>query len=404
MMRWLVLIVALVACSPRGEITMMPGAEGTGPTRSVFVATSRGVDDRGRFDGRRSETVRFAHYDVLVPPGHDMGSIIWPRRGRAPDPETDFLTVSEVRYTSALSFRGDLRRALMRGTQGERRAAGGREAVIFVHGFNNTFAEGLYRIAQLSQDLEMPGVTVHYSWPSAGRPLAYVQDRDSALFARDGLETLIREVAAAGAERIFLVAHSMGATLTMEALRQIALRGDGGVQRRVGGVLLISPDIDVDVFRLQAREIGTLPQPFVIFGSKRDRALNLSARITGQPERLGNLTDISRLADLTVTYLDTAAYSQGDGHFNLGNSPALLSLIGRISDVNAAFDADRTGRTGLLPGVVLTVQNATEIILSPVTVIADELAEGNARPRCPPRPRLRPPGGRPLPWKIARRA
>ena len=104
---------------------------------------------------------------------------------------------------------------------------GDRDAVIYVHGFNNTFSEGLYRIAQLSKDLDMPGVTAHYSWPSAGNPLGYVADRDSSLFARDGLERLMQEVVASGAERIVLVAHSMGSALTMEALRQIATGNRG---------------------------------------------------------------------------------------------------------------------------------------------------------------------------------
>jgi hypothetical protein len=43
----------------------------------------------------------------------------------------------------------------------------------------------------------------------------------------------------------------------------------------------------------------------------------------------------------------------------------------RIIQVNTALDADRAGRTGLLPGVVLTAQNATQIILSPVTAISN---------------------------------
>jgi esterase/lipase superfamily enzyme len=293
-----------------------------------------------------------------------MGEITWPKKGQKPNALTDFVAVGEVIYPGDAPFRSALSQAMAR----DRRD--GREAVIFVHGFNNTFSEGLYRIAQLSNDLDMPGVTVHYSWPSAGKPLGYVEDRDSALFARDGLEQLINEVSQAGADRIVLVAHSMGAMLTVEAIRQIAIRGDRRLMGKLSGVILISPDIDVDVFRTQAHAIGTLPDPFVIFGSNRDRVLDLSARITGQPDRLGNMTDVSKVADLKVTYLDTAAFAEGAGHFTVATSPALLNLLSRIAEVDAAFDADRTGRTGLLPGVVLTVRSATRIILSPVAEIA----------------------------------
>ena len=31
-------------------------------------------------------------------------------------------------------------------------------------------------------------MAVHYAWPSAAEPLGYVYDRDSAIFARDGLD------------------------------------------------------------------------------------------------------------------------------------------------------------------------------------------------------------------------
>jgi MFS family permease len=135
----------------------------------------------------------------------------------------------------------------------------------------------------------------------------------------------------------------------------------------IGGVILISPDIDVDVFHEEARAIGTLPQPFVIFGSDHDRFLRLSAALTGQSERLGSLSDVSRLADLKVTFFDVRAFAKGAGHFVVGESPALISLLNRITDIQGAFEADRRARLGLLPGLVLSVQNATQIILRPLT-------------------------------------
>lgn len=368
MLRFIVLIFVLASCTPRGVITLAPEAASVGSVQSIFVGTSRALDpETGRYGRGRSEVTHFARYDISVPPDRVPGDIKWPPRHQKPDPRTDFLTTAEVLLPTEAAFRADLAGEI------RQEARGSRDAVIFVHGFNHTFSEGLYRIAQLSHDLEMPGATVHYSWPSSGNPLGYVHDRDSALFARDGLETLIREVSAAGAERIFLVAHSMGAGLAMEALRQIAIRGDIRLKAKIAGVILISPDLDVDVFRMQAKSIGELPQPFLIFGSDRDFLLNLSAKLTGEPERLGNLSDVSRVADLKVTFLDVAAYTEGAGHFALGDSPALLSLMNRISDVDAAFAADRRGRTGLLPGVVLTVQNATQIVLSPVTVFSNTL-------------------------------
>jgi esterase/lipase superfamily enzyme len=365
LVKLLLLVLCLASCAQRGQITLDSNATTVGAVQTVFVGTTRMIDpETGRYGTGRSEEMHFARYDISIPPERDLGQIKYPRKGAKPNPQTDFLTTSERVLTTKADFRTDIAQAALKGPRG------GREAVIFVHGFNTNFTEGLYRIAQLSHDLKLPGATVHYSWPSAANPLGYVRDRDSALFARDGLETLIKQVDDAGADRILLVAHSMGALLTMETMRQIAIRGDQRLLHKIAGVILISPDLDVDVFRAQAHDIGVLPQPFLIFGSHRDTLLNLSAVITGEPDRLGNLKDLSRVADLKVTYLDAAAIDGGAGHFAFGNSPILLSLLGRIGEVDAAFQSDTRGRVGLLPGVILTVQNATQIVLAPVSAIA----------------------------------
>lgn len=350
-------LLALPTCTPRGQITLLPQAALVGAVQPIFVGTTRATDPDGSFGTHRSEALQFARVDISIPPNHKAGEINWPPRHGKADPAKHFLTTAQTLYPQAAGFKQALRAKL---------AASGGEAVIFVHGFNNNYAEGLYRLAQFSKDLELPGAVISYSWPSAANPLGYVYDRDSALFARDGLETLMNEVADAGATNILLVAHSMGAGITVEALRQASIRGGGKAMQRLAGVILISPDIDVDVFRAQAHAIGQLPQPFIIFGSDRDRVLKFSAQLTGQAERLGSLSDVSQLSGLDVQFLDVSEFSSGTGHFTAGDSPALLRLLGRIADIDTAFEGDRAKRVGLLPGVVLTVQNATQIILRPI--------------------------------------
>ena len=41
------------------------------------------------------------------------------------------------------------------------------------------------------------------------------------------------------------------------------------------------------------------------------------------------------------------------------------------ADPDAAFRAEAASRVGLLPGVVLTVRNATAVVLSPVEAVVD---------------------------------
>ena len=46
-------------------------------------------------------------------------------------------------------------------------------------------------------------------------------------------------------------------------------------------------------------------------------------------------------------------------------------LLRGVNDVNRAYGSEQTGRVGLLPGVVLTVQSATQIVLSPISAVAN---------------------------------
>jgi len=349
----------LTACAPRAQLVMAPGAVTRNPVETVFVGTTRVFRTLLKYSDERSEQMSWLRYDIAVPPERKPGEISWPT-GQA-NPETDFLVTRADVLEGAASFRGAVGQAL------KARPAGRREAIIYVHGFNNNFADGVLRITQLSHDFRMTGVAVHYSWPSAGHPLAYAYDRDSVLFARDGLEQLITQVRAAGADRVLLVGHSVGGQLIMEVLRTMAVAHPGSVDDAIDGVILISPDMDIDVFRSQAKRIGELPQPFGIFVSKRDKVLRLSAQLTGRHDRLGNVSSLNEIADLDVTIIDVSEFSSGAGHFTAGSAPGVIQIFSQAAAFEAAFQGDPAGQPGLLPGTVLTVQNVTGIILSPIT-------------------------------------
>lgn len=362
-MRFLVtLAIALVAaCTPRGAMVLVEGVDGSAGVRQVYFATTRTPDETGfdAYGSGRQESSSYGRFDISVPPDHTTGDITYP--GPDPDPTTDFVATDRFTYATARAFQSALQQDL--------RARPDRSVVVFVHGYNSTFGEGMIRLAQLSHDFDVPGIGIHYSWPSLGNPLGYSYDHDSVLFARDGLQRLLEQIADAGAREVVLVGHSIGTLLVMETLRQIEIENRGAASRIVDGVILISPDVDIDVFRSQVSRIETLPDPFVIFHSRRDRALALSARLTGQDERLGNISDVGRVADLDVTLFDVSQFGQGLNHFPVGDSPALLAVLGSVRGLGSAFEGDLSGRTGLLPGTVLTLQNATQIILSPGTVL-----------------------------------
>lgn len=345
--------ILLSACTPRAEMVYDRSAAGIGQVEPIFYGTNRTTDGTGR-----DEQVHYGRIDVAVPPERAPGTITFPKRGERPDPLRHFLVTQQLSYNNSRSFQAQVNQAI------RHQPAGARAAILFVHGYNNTFAEGLYRFAQVSHDLKMPGVDVHFSWPSRGQPLAYAADRDSVLFSRDGLEETIRALTRSEARDVIIIGHSMGSELVMESLRQIALKGDRSTLNRIEAVVLMSPDLDVDVFRMQAKAIGELPDPFLIFTSSQDKALRLSARLAAEPVRLGSLGDPRRVSDLKVTLIDVGAFNTGDGHFNAATSPALMSILSQVGSISTAFSADG-GQVGLFTGAALTVERAAQIVLVP---------------------------------------
>jgi esterase/lipase superfamily enzyme len=361
-MRHLLFLVLtfLAACAVREQVDFVEGPAAGTLWRPVLVATTRAPDPNQAVPGwGRSFDVAYGRYTVSIPSGRDLGEIPRPRDRRPAEAEHHFM-LADSQLLSASAFQNAVRANLAQQPPNER------EAVIFVHGFNTAFIEGVYRTAQLANDLQIPGVMMHYSWPSLGAPLAYAHDRDSALFARDGLIEMLQQVRAAGPRRIILMAHSMGSHLVMETLRQLAITNDPAMAS-IGGVFLISPDVDVQLFRQQVESIGTLPEPFVIITSQRDRVLTLSARLTGQTSRLGNIPDATPVEGLDVTLIDVSAFGQGAGHFTVGSSPALIGLLDQMQAVNSALSDEAAGSLPLLPATILTLQNTTQVILRPLT-------------------------------------
>ena len=312
----LVLVTVAAGCAPR-DAAMRAAPDPSGRIQPIYVATTRNTDQFGStFGEARNDKPSYFRADISVPPSHEVGQIEWP--DETPDARTDFVVTETNVYPDV--------RAMTRSLQ---RASTGQETLVFVHGFNNTLSDAMYRLAQIRADFEDGNAALLFSWPSAADPRGYVYDRDSVLFARDDLEQVLNALVATPGEQIVLLAHSMGAHLVMEVLRQAALRGNRRLLNRINAVVLMSPDIDPDLFRRQAAAIGDLPQPFLIFTSREDRALGFAALLSGRKPRLGVIQSASDVADLDVQVVDFSELSDGKGlnHTVPVTSPAAISLL-----------------------------------------------------------------------------
>jgi esterase/lipase superfamily enzyme len=239
-----------------------------------------------------------------------------------PDPREDFV-IGQARYlTGESSFVGSINASLAE------RPWKDRDILLFVHGFNTDMTAAIMRMAQFVEDSGYTGVPLLFSWASSGKALEYVYDMNSVFHARDGLVStaiLLEQTNAAGYD---VVAHSMGNLLTMEAIRQFSLTERFNETGRLRSIILASPDIDIDLFRVQVASVRPDQRNFIVLISDDDDALAISRRLAGGVPRVGD-ADAATLAELGVDVIDLSEIQDGGLHHSkFADSPQVVQLIG----------------------------------------------------------------------------
>jgi esterase/lipase superfamily enzyme len=381
-------VVALVAVAllavgcggrPRGVLEPV-AATAVGTSRvDMVVATTRsgeGVSRAEMFSGERG-ILSFADITVSIPPDatRKVGEVQWPTQLPG-DPARDFVTIradlidreQAVAIVDAVAAKAKPRRVL-----------------VFVHGFNNRFEDAVYRFAQIVHDSRVEAAPVLFTWPSRGQIFAYGYDRESSNFSRDALEAVLAAlVRNKQVDEIAILAHSMGNWVTLEALRQMAIR-QGHIPAKINTVMLAAPDVDVDVFRTQIEAIGKPRPDFTVFVSRDDKALAVSRRVWGSTARLGEIDPTAepyrtQLEGQGITVVDLTEVRSGDAlnHGKFAESPEVVQLIGsRIAGQDLVETrmgiGDHIGQ--ITTGAATAVGSAAGLVLTAPIAIFD----GNTR-------------------------
>lgn len=260
---------------------------------TVLVATTRNQEPANVYFGSKRGEVTTAARAVLYPPSTSLLASINPVT-------TKTWTIAGVQKVA-----GDKPPQVLAG------AAEGRDVLLYVHGFNETFETSLTSFAGMVSKLQFSGAPVLFSWPSAGSVLDYAYDRESAMWSRDALEETLTALAAnPKVGRIHIIAHSMGGLALLEALRSISDRTSGLLADRFGAVILANPDVDIDLFKRQMARLPYLAAKTTVIISGRDRALELSARIAGGVARVG-AADRSALVASGAQVVDATEFGSG---------------------------------------------------------------------------------------------
>jgi esterase/lipase superfamily enzyme len=205
------------------------------------------------------------------------------------------------------------------------------QALVFVHGFNTSFDNALYRTAQIAYDIEFDGATFLYSWPSGGAVASYTYDRESAQasepYLRQFLEMVVKET---GAKSISIIAHSMGNQPLMDVLRDMKSSAPAGVV--ISQVILAAPDVDADNFTNLAQSIKGFAKGMTLYASSNDRALLVSRNFWGN-YRAG---DVPAAGPLVLAGIDTIDVTDAStdafaiNHSGYAQNNKLLQDIGKL--------------------------------------------------------------------------
>lgn len=242
-----------------------------------------------------------------------------------------------------------------------------KEAVVFIHGFNNSFDEAVLRLAQAWHFTGRQGVPIVFTWPagSPGLLSGYQHDRESGEYANLHLKMLLVALARdPQIERIHIIAHSRGTDVAITAVRELHAEIRGGlgasfvcsslgipspggqplgsafkpplsyIPLKLETLVLAAPDLDIEVFsqRYIGENVLLAAKKTVIYYSENDSALGISDWLFNSSSRVGNFkrSDMNQQAialteSLTNLELINCRVTGGSTHSYVLQHPAALS-------------------------------------------------------------------------------
>jgi len=193
--------------------------------------------------------------------------------------------------------------------------------LLFIHGFNMSFTEALYKSAQLKYDLKFDHPVVLFSWPSFSKIRSYVADKERALYASKYLCDLIHNLSKLGIDEVMVVAHSMGTFCLSEALDKFNSK-----QKLFQRLILAAADIQKEAFvNNYSDKLKSLFNEISLYVSKTDKAL-LASNFVNQSNRIGDVrngvTVIDGIDTIDMTDADKGLFSINHSYL-LNNNKAL---------------------------------------------------------------------------------
>jgi esterase/lipase superfamily enzyme len=291
----------------------------------VYFATDRNVTgshEPNEMFGASLAALTYGSCEVSIPRDHRMGEMEAPNFLRLEfreDPEKHIVLLNVSTQTKD-NFFSSMAERLRHSTS--------HSALLFVHGFDNSFADAARRTAQMTYDLGFSGDPVFYSWPSKGEAAisAYNDDAKQIELAQLNLTAFLRDFfARSDATNIYLVAHSMGNRALTRSISTV-MSENPAWRPRLKEVILAAPDIDANIFKSQiGPSLAAMGSPITLYASSSDKALSLAKAINNGHARAGeagpDLVIVDGIETIDATGVDTDLI----GHSYYGTNRSILS-------------------------------------------------------------------------------
>jgi esterase/lipase superfamily enzyme len=247
-----------------------------------------------------------------------------------------------------------------------------KEVVLYVHGFNETFASAAFTMGELCHFFGREHVCAIFTWPasaSGGFLTSYTATTESATFSVSHLAKTIRMIAQTpGVDPIHLMAHSRGSAVLLNALRELGIEAiAAGVEPlkalKIDNVVLLAPDVDLDIAEQQMQLFVSNPDMitrwsghrlprfmsgrWTIYASPQDRALFVSRFLFRSRKRVGQLSLASATDESTRPY---AKWGKMDIVVYEGERTDLFGHSYFLSNPKVSSDLIQLIRYGVTPG------------------------------------------------------
>jgi len=235
----------------------------------IFYATNRQPDGKGGHSNSGvPSTLDRGRALVIFPPSHKPGHLDEPRFQMLATLQPNLYTrIDSLERLPRAKYHIALERELRAHTN---------SILVFVHGFNVSFAAALKRTAQIALDTNFPGTAIAFSWPSQAHWTRYTGDLQRINDSAQALGEFLNELRSRHPETIIhVVSHSMGA--------QIAAKGIQDHASTVGlaEVVLQAPDISTVDYPALATALTTACRRVTVYTSRHDKALTGSGVTSG---------------------------------------------------------------------------------------------------------------------------